>query len=229
MSNSLWHHGLYSPWTSPAQKTRVGSLSLLQEDLPNSVIKPRSPTLQVDSLPAEPSGKLPYSQSHGFSHSHVWMGELDHKESCLQKNWCCQTVVLENTNTIESPLDCKEIKPVNPKGNQPWIFIGRTDAETEASVLWPMDAKSLLIRKDPDAGKDWRHEEKGTTEDEMTGWHHWLNGHEFGKLQEMVMDKKALYAAVQGVAKSRTKLSNWTTTKFSYLVCIGWVLIVCTV
>ena len=99
------------------------------------------------------------------------------KESWALKNWCFWTVVLENT--LESPLDCKEIKPVNPKGNLSWIFIGRTDAEAETSILWPPDKKNWLIGKDPDAGKDWRQEEKGTTENEMVGWHHWLGGHEF--------------------------------------------------
>ena len=105
------------------------------------------------------------------------MWELDYKDSSAPKNWCFSTVVLEKT--LESPLDSKEIKPVNPKGNQPWIFIGRTDAEAEAPILWPPDVKSRLIRKDPDAGKDRRQEEKGMTVDEMVGWHHWLNGHEF--------------------------------------------------
>ena len=99
-----------------------------------------------------------------------------HKESWAPNNWCFWTVVSEKT--LEYPLDCN-IKPVNPKGNQSWIFIGRTDAEVEAPKLWPPDAKSWLIWKDPDAGKDWRHEEKGTTEDKMDGWHHWLNAHEF--------------------------------------------------
>jgi len=94
----------------------------------------------------------------------------------IKKNWCLQTVVLEET--LESPLDRKEIKPVNPKGNQPWIFIGRTDAEAEVPILWPPDVKNWLIGKDPDAGKDWR-QEKGMTEDEMVGWHHQLDGHEF--------------------------------------------------
>ena len=117
------------------------------------------------------------SQSYGFSSSHVWMWELDCKESWVPKNWCFWTVVLEKT--LESPLDSKEIKPVNSKGNQPQIFIGRTDAETEIPVLWPPDVKSWLIWKYPDAGKNWRQEEKGMTEDEMVGWHHWLNGHEF--------------------------------------------------
>ena len=102
---------------------------------------------------------------------------LDHKKGWAPKNWCFWTVVLEKT--LESPLDCKGIKPVNPKGNQSWIFIGRTDAEAEAPTLWPPDVKSRLIGKDPDAGKDWRQEEKGMIEDKMVGRHHWLNGHEF--------------------------------------------------
>ena len=117
------------------------------------------------------------SQSYGFSSSQVWMWEMDYKESWAQKIWCFWTVVLEKT--LESPLDCKEIQPVN-KGNQSWIFIGRTDAEFETPILWSPDAKSQLIGKDPDAGKDWRREEKGMTEGEMVGWHHWLNGHDFG-------------------------------------------------
>jgi len=104
------------------------------------------------------------------------MWELDHKESWVPKNWCFWTVVLKNT--LESPLDCKEILSVNPKGNQPWIFIGRTDAEAEAPMLWSPDVKNWLIGKDPDAWKDWR-QEKGTTEDKMVGWHHRLDGHEF--------------------------------------------------
>ena len=106
------------------------------------------------------------------------MWELDYKESWVLKNWCFWTVVLEKT--LESPLDFKEIQPVHPKGNQSWVFIGRTDIEAETPILWPPDVKNWLIGKDSDAGKDWRQEEKGTTDDEMVGWHHWLNGHEFG-------------------------------------------------
>ena len=112
-----------------------------------------------------------------FSSSHVWMWELDCKESWVIKNWCFWTVVLEKT--LESPLDCKEFQPIHPKGNQSWIFIGRTDAEAETPILWPPDVKSWLIWKDPDAGKDWRQEEKGTTEDNMDRWYHRLDGHEF--------------------------------------------------
>ena len=113
------------------------------------------------------------SQGYDFSSSHVWMWELDYKEIWAQKNWCLWTVVLEKT--LESPLDCKDIQPVHPKGTQSW-----TDVEAATAILWLPDVKSWLIWKDPDAGKDWRHEEKGMTEDEMVGWHHWLNGHEFG-------------------------------------------------
>ena len=116
------------------------------------------------------------SQGCGFSGSYVWMWELDYKESWAPKNWCFWTVVLEKT--LESPLDCK-IQPVHLKGDQSWIFIGSTDVEAETPILWPPDAKSWLIWKDPDAGKDWG-QEKGTTEDEMVEWHHRLNGHEFG-------------------------------------------------
>ena len=121
--------------------------------------------------------KGPSSQGYGFSSGHVWMWELNYKESWAQKNWCFWTVVLEKT--LVNPLDCKEIQPVHPKGNQSWMFIGRTDAEAKTPVLWPSNAKSWLIWKDPDAGKDWGQEEKGTTEDETVGWHHRLDGHEF--------------------------------------------------
>ena len=114
------------------------------------------------------ANKGPYSQSYSFSSSHVWMWELDHKEGWVLKNWCFWTVVLEKT--LDSPLDCKEIKPVNLKGRQPWIFIGRTDAEVEAPILGSPDAKSRFIRKNPDGGKDWRKKEKGMTEDETVGW-----------------------------------------------------------
>ena len=121
--------------------------------------------------------RKPYSQSYGFSSSHEWMWEMDHKEGWVLKNWCFSIVVLERT--LEIPLDCKEIIPINPKGNQPLIFIGMTDAKAEAAILWPPDVKHWLIWKDPDAGRDWKWEEKRTTEDEMVGWHHQLDGHEF--------------------------------------------------
>ena len=121
--------------------------------------------------------KGPSSPSYGFSSSHICMSELDYKESWTLKNWCFWTVALEKT--LESPLNCKEIKPVSPEGNESWIFIGRTDAAIETPILWPPDTKSQLIGKDPDPGKDWGQEEKGMTDDEMVGWHHWFNGHEF--------------------------------------------------
>ena len=121
--------------------------------------------------------KGPSCQSYGFSSSHVWMWELDYKESWALKNWCFWAVVWEKT--LESPLDYKEIQPVNSKGNQSWIVVDRTDAEAETPILWPPDAKNWLIGKDPDAGKDWRQEEKGATEDEMVEWHHRFDGHEF--------------------------------------------------
>ena len=139
------------------------------------------------------------------------MWELNPKEGWAPKNWCFWAVVLENT--LESPLDSKEIKLINPKGNQSWIFIGRTDAETEAPILWPPDAKSWLIGKDPDAGKDWGQEEKGTTEEEMVEWHHWYNGHEFEQTlgDSAGEGREAWPAAVHGVAKSQKWLNNWTT------------------
>ena len=122
------------------------------------------------------ANKGPSSHSCGFSSSRVWMWELDYKESWVLKNWCFWTVVLEKT--LESHLDCKEIQPVHPKGNQLWIFIERTDANTQSPILWPSDVKNWPTGKDPDAGKDWQWE-KGTTEDEMVGWHHQCDGWEF--------------------------------------------------
>ena len=143
---------------------------------------------------------------YGFSSGHVWMWELDYKESWVLKNWCFWTMALEKT--LESPLDCKKIKPVNLKWNQSWIFIGRTDAE--APALWPCEVKSQLIGKDPDAGKDWWQEEKGITEDEMVGWHHRLNGHEFEQTPGVGDGQGSLVCYSPWGRKSRTQLSNWT-------------------
>ena len=120
------------------------------------------------------ANKGPSSQYYGLSSGHVWMWGLDYRESWALKNWCFWSLVLEKT--LENLLDCKEIQPVHRKGDQSWVFIGRTDVEAEVPILWPPDEKNWLIWKDPDAGKDWRWEEKGTTEGEMIGWHHWLNG-----------------------------------------------------
>ena len=157
------------------------------------------------------ANKGPSSQNYGFSSSHVWMWELDYKENWAPKNWCFSTVVMEKT--LGSSLDCKEIQPVHLKGNQSCIFIGRTYAEAESLILWPPDAKNWLIGKDPDAGKDWREEEKGATEDKMVGWHHQLDGHESEQAPRVLMDREAWCAAVHGAAKSRTQLSNWTEPK----------------
>ena len=163
-----------------------------------------------------------YSESYGFSSSHIQMWELDHKEGWTLKNWCFQIVVLEKT--LESSLDSKVIKPVNPKGNQPWIFIGRTDAEAEALVLWPPDVKILLIGKAPDAGKYWR---SGRRQQRMR----WLDSitspvdMNLSKLGETVEKREAWQATVHRVAKSWTQFSNWTTTiakimKGKYCVCV---------
>ena len=142
----------------------------------------------------------------------MWV--LDYKETWTPKNWCFWTMVLEKT--LESPLDCKEIHPVNPTGNQSWTFIGRTDDEAETAIRWPPHVKSWLIGKDSDSGKDCRQEEKGTTEDEMVGWCHWLNGPDLGKLRELVTDREAWHAAVYGVTKSWTWLRDWTELNYHH-------------
>ena len=152
--------------------------------------------------------KGPSSQGYGFSSSHVWMWELDYKESWTPKNWCFWTMVLEKT--LESPLDCKEIQPVDPKRNQSWIPFGRTDAEAETPILWPLDVKNWLFGKDPDAGKDSRQEEKRRTEDEMVGWHHQLDGHELEHAPGVGDGQRSLACCSPWGSQSQTWLSNWT-------------------
>ena len=194
MSDSLQPRGLYGPWNFPGQNTGVGSLSLLQGIFPT----------QGSNLGLPHYGQILYQLSHQgsprilerivypFSRDLPNLGielgtpdlladslltKLSGNPSWALKNWCFWTVVLEKT--LESPLDCKEIQPVHPKGNQSWVVTGRTDAGAEAPILWPPDANNWFMGKDPDAGKDWRQEEKGTIEDKMAGWHHWLDGREF--------------------------------------------------
>ena len=156
------------------------------------------------------TNKGPSSQSYGFSSSCVWMWELDYKESWALRNWCFWAVVLEKT--LVCPLDCKEIKPVNPKGNQSWIFIGSPDAEDETPVLWPPDVKNWLTGKDPGAGKDWRWEDKGMTKDEMAGWHCWLDGHEFEQTREVGDGQGSLACCSPWGCKKLniTEWLNWT-------------------
>ena len=157
------------------------------------------------------TNKCLYGQSYGFSSSRVQMWELDHKESWALKNGCFWTVVLEET--LESPLDCKEIKPVHSEGNQLWILTGSTD-EAEAPTLWPPDVKNWLIWKDPDAGKDWRQEEKGTTENEVAGWHHQLVGHEFEQAPGVHNEQGGLecYGSWSHKELDTTERLNWTET-----------------
>ena len=156
-----------------------------------------------------------YSQGYGFSSGHVWMWKLDYRESWAPKNQCFWTVVLEKT--LESLLDCKKIKPVNPKGNQSWILIGKTDAEAETPILWPPDVKNWLTRKDPDAGKDWR-QEKGMTDDEMVRWHHWFDGHEFEQALGIGDGQGSLVCCSPwGCKKSNmTEWLNWTEVCYSF-------------
>ena len=145
------------------------------------------------------------SQSYGLSYSHVWMWELDHKD-WVPETWCFWALVLEKT--LECSWDSKKIKPINPKGNKSWIFIRRIDAEAEAPILWPPNARSWLIGKDPDAGKNWGQEEKRVTEDKMVEWHHQLNGHE---LEWTLGDSKG-QGSLTWVAKNWTGLSDWAIT-----------------
>ena len=145
----------------------------------------------------------------------IWWLRPSHKESWALKNWCFWTVVLEKT--LESPLDCKEIKPINPKGNQPWIFIGRTDTEAETPIFWPPDVKSQLIRKDPSAGKDWRQEENGITEGKMVGRHHQQNGHEFEKALRNDEGQGSL-ACCSPWGRKKSDTTKWLNNNKSHLM-----------
>ena len=162
------------------------------------------------------SNKDPSSQNFGSSSGHVWMWEVDYKESWVPKNWCFWIVVLEKT--LESPLDCKEIQPAHPKGNQSWVFTGSSDVDAETPKLWPPDVKNWFIWKDHDAGKDWRQEEKDMTEDDMVGWYYQLNRHEFGKLWELVIDRESWlvccspwgHKELDTIERpNRTKVNHW--------------------
>ena len=165
--------------------------------------------------------KGPSCQGYGFFCGHVWMWELDYKESWVLKNWCFWTVVLEKT--LGSPLDCKEIQPVHPKGDQSWVFIGRTDVEAETPTLWPPDVKNWLIGKDPDVGKDWGQEEKGMTEDEMVGWHHRLDAHGFGWTMGVGDGQRGLvsFGSWGGKESDTAEWLNWTDT-FMRLVLLSF-------
>ena len=158
--------------------------------------------------------KGPSSQGYGFSSSHVWMWVRLYR-SWEPKNWCFWTVLLEKT--LESPLDCKEIQPVHPKGDHSWVFIGRTDVEANTPILWPPDEKSCLIWKDPDVGKNWRRKEKWMTEDEIVGWHHQLNGHEFGQTLRVDDGQGDLACCSSWGPKEldMTEWWNWTEYKWT--------------
>ena len=154
------------------------------------------------------------SQGYGFSSGHVWMWELDYKKSWALKSWYFWTVMLKKT--LESLWDYKEIKPVNPKGNQPWIFTGRTDVEDEALILRPPDGKSWFIGNNPAAGKDWGQEKKRATEAEMVGWHHGLNGHEFEQTPGDTGGQGSLVCCITWYCKASTRLSYWTTPSMGF-------------
>ena len=182
----IWsHHFVANRWGNNGNSDRLFLSFKITADGDRShdikhLLLGRKVMTKLDSILKSRDIKMPTNVHLGkasFPSSHIWMWELDYKESWVPKNWCFWTMVLEKT--LENNLDCKEIQPVHPKGNQSWIFLGRTDVEAEAPILWPPDAKNSLIWKDPDAGKDWRREKKEVTKDEIVEWHHRLKGHEF--------------------------------------------------
>ena len=206
-----------SQWCHPAISSSVVPFSSCPQSVPESE---SFPMINLDSILKKQrhhlTNKSVYSQSYGFSSSHVWMWELDHKEGWAPKNWCFGTVIL--AKTLESLLDCKEIKPVSPKGNQPWKFAGRTDAKAEAPILWPPHTKSRLIGKDPGKieGRRRRRRQRMRCLNDITD----LMNMRLSKLREIVKDREAWCAAVYGVTKSQTRLSDWTTTiKSHWLIC----------
>ena len=180
----------------------------------------RKSMTNLDSIFKSRGNKCPSSQSHGFSSSHVWMWVLNYKESWAPKNRCFWTVLLEKT--LESSVDCKELQPIHPKRNQSWIFIGRTDAEAETLILWPPDRKNWLTGKDPDAGQDWRQEEKEMTEDEMVGWHYWLDGHEFEEALGVGDRQGSLACCSPWNHKESDMTSNWTELSSKNLSNFHW-------
>ena len=166
-------------------------------------------------LPYDSAYKGLYSQSYGFTSSYIWMWELDNVKGWEPKNWCFWTVVLEKT--LESPLDCKEIQPVHPKGNQSWVYIGRADDEAETPILGPFHAKSWLIWKDPAAGRDWGQEEKVTTEDEMVGWHHRLNWYGFGCTPGVSDGQRSLACCSSWGCQESDMTEDWTELNWNIL------------
>ena len=184
--HGIWsHHFMADRWGKSGNSDRLYFLGLQNRCRwwlqPRQLLLGRKVMTNLDSILKSRDITLPtkvclVKAMADYSSSHIWMWMLNYKESWAPKNWCFWTVVLEKT--LKSPLDCKGIQPVHPKGDQSWVFTGRTDVEAETPILWPPDGKSWLIWKDPDAGKE-RGQEKGTTEDEMIGWHHWLNAHGF--------------------------------------------------
>ena len=208
-TNRLWNWRLTVTKTN--QITADGDCS---HEIKRRLLLEREVMTNLDSIL---KSRGPSSQGYGFSSGHVWVWELDCEESWALTNWCFWTVVLEKT--LESPLDCKEIQTVHSKGDQSWVFFGRNDAEAETPILWPSDVKNWLIWKAPDAGKDWGQEEKGTTEDEMVGWHHWHNGHGFGWTPGVGDGQGGLVCCSSWGRKESdtTERLNWTENKMTVL------------